>query len=144
MTDKPAVRNVLILCTGNSCRSQMAEALVNHDLAGAWLAESAGTRPAAAVHPLAVAVMDEIDIDIKAQRPKTIDAVRDHAFDLVVTVCANAAAECPIWPGRTPTVHIGFADPAEATGSPEQIRAEFRRVRDEISQTLLAYLTPTD
>jgi arsenate reductase len=136
-----AVRKVLILCTGNSCRSQMAEALVNHDLAGAWVAESAGTRPAAAVHPLAVAVMDEIGIDIQTQQPKTIDAVRDHPFDLVVTVCANAAAECPMWPGRAPTVHIGFDDPAEATGSPDQIRAEFRRVRDEIRHTVLDYLT---
>lgn len=136
-------RRILILCTGNSCRSQMAAALVNHDLRGQWLAESAGTHPAPAVHPLAIEVMAELGIDISAQRPRSVAALQGESYDLVMTVCADAAADCPVWLGRERTVRIGFDDPAQATGSPAQILDEFRRVRDEIRQLVVDYLTHT-
>ncbi len=136
-----ALRRVLILCTGNSCRSQMAEALVNHDLAGAWQAESAGTRPAPFVHPLAIEALAEVGVAIGSGQPKALAAVADHNFDLVMTVCANAAEECPLWPGGVPTVHIGFPDPALAVGDHATRLAAFRRVRDEIRENVIDFLT---
>lgn len=136
-------RRVLILCTGNSCRSPMAAAFVNHDLRGQWLAESAGTHPAPAVHPLAIEVMAEVGIDISAQRPQSVEALKGKSYNLVMTVCANAAADCPIWLGRERKAHIGFDDPAQATGSPTRILDEFRRVRDEIRHLVLDYLAHT-
>ncbi len=133
-------RRVLFLCTGNSCRSQMAEGLVNHFLGQEWTAHSAGTRPAGFVHPLAVDVMAELGIDLSDGRSKSVDEFRDVAFDIVVTVCDGAAGECPVWLGGGRVLHIGFPDPAHAIGSRAERLAVFRQVRDEIRQSVLDYL----
>jgi arsenate reductase len=133
-------KHVLFLCTGNSCRSQMAEGLVNHYLGDEWKAYSAGTSPAGYVHRLAVQVMAELGIDISHQRSKLADAFRERELDVVVTVCDDAAENCPIWLGRGRRVHIGFPDPARATGSDEERLAVFRHVRDEIRRELFEYL----
>ncbi|MGD8791374.1 MAG: arsenate reductase ArsC [Anaerolineae bacterium] len=133
-------KKVLFLCTGNSCRSQMAEGLVDHFLGDEWRAYSAGTRPAGYVHPLAVKAMAELGIDISRQRSKSTDDVRDKAFDMVVTVCDDAAENCPIWLGKGRKVHSGFEDPARATGSEDERMAVFRRVRDEIRRALYDHL----
>jgi arsenate reductase (thioredoxin) len=132
-------RRVLILCTGNSCRSQMAEAIVNHSLAGQWQAFSAGTRPSGYVHPLALRALEEMDIHHSGVS-KSTDAFLGQDFDVVITVCDDAAENCPVWLGKGKRVHIGFPDPAEAQGSEEEKMAEFRRVRDDISARILAYL----
>ena len=131
---------VLFLCTGNSCRSQMAEGIVNHDLGMKWHAFSAGTAPSGYVHPLAVQAMAEIDIDISEQRSKSVLDLGDQSYDLVVTVCDHAAENCPLWLREGKVVHIGFDDPATATGSQEDRLVMFRRVRDEIRDQVLAYL----
>jgi arsenate reductase (thioredoxin) len=132
-------RRVLILCTGNSCRSQIAEALVNHDLAGKWLAESAGTRPARMVHPLAVQVLAEIGISHQGES-KPVERFRGQPFDAVITVCADAEENCPLWLGQGKRVHIGFPDPAKARGSEAEVLGVFRQVRDDIRASILAYL----
>ncbi len=133
-------KRVLFLCTGNSARSQMAEGLVNHFLGDRWEAFSAGTHPAGSVHPLAIQAMSELGIDISHHRPKPADTFRDARFDLVVTVCDDAAEQCPVWLGPGRRVHIGFPDPARATGTPEERLAAFRRARDAIRQKVLGYL----
>ncbi|MCK6457380.1 MAG: arsenate reductase ArsC [Phycisphaerae bacterium] len=133
-------KRVLILCTGNSCRSQMAEALWRNLAAGAWDACSAGTRPAGYVHPLAIDVMRELGIDIAPQRSKHIDELADREFDLVVTVCENARETCPTLPGAKRTLHWPFDDPVAAIGTDEQRRSEFRRVRDRIRDRIAAFL----
>lgn len=127
-------KRVLFLCTGNSARSQMAEALVNHFWNERWEALSAGTKPTGAVHPLAVQAMAELDIDISAQRSKSVDELRDIAFDRVITVCDNAATDCPLWLGSGLVKHIGFPDPAAAGGSETERLEAFRRVRDGLRQ----------
>jgi arsenate reductase (thioredoxin) len=132
-------RRVLFLCTGNSCRSQMAEAIVNARLGDDWEAVSAGTRPAGYVHPNAIRALAEIGIDHKG-RSKPVDEFKDQAFDLVVTVCDAAAEECPLWLGKGRRVHLGFPDPAKTTGSDEQIMAVFRRVRDDMAESIPALL----
>ncbi|HEX7976874.1 MAG TPA: arsenate reductase ArsC, partial [Anaerolineales bacterium] len=126
-------RKVLFLCTGNSCRSQMAEAIVNARLGDTWQAFSAGTHPAGQVHPKAVQVLREIGIE-HAGRAKSVDEFRNTPFDLVVTVCDSAAEECPVWLGPGRRVHLGFPDPAKAAGSEEQVLAVFRQVRDDIAR----------
>ena len=133
-------RRVLFLCTGNSCRSQMAEGLVNHYLGDRWKAVSAGTRPSGYVHPLAVRAMAELGIDISSHRSKSVDEYRDTAFDRVVTVCDHAARNCPAWLGQGIVVHIGFPDPAAAAGSEEEQMAVFRHVRDGLRDQVLSYL----
>jgi arsenate reductase len=130
-------KQVLFLCTGNSIRSQMAQGLVNHHLGDEWEAHSAGTKPEGIVHPLAVQVMSERGIDISRHRSKSVDEYRGEAFDLVVTVCDDAAENCPVWLGGGRKVHISFEDPARAAGSDEERLAVFRRVRDEMRQQLL-------
>ncbi len=138
-------RKVLFLCTGNSCRSQMAEAIANARLGEAWEACSAGTQPAGYVHPLALRALAEIGIAHEG-RSKHADEYRAVPFDLVVTVCDDAAENCPVWLGKGRRVHLGFPDPAKATGSEEQVMAVFRRGRDEIAarvSDLLARETPT-
>ncbi len=134
-----ATRSVLFLCTGNSCRSQMAEALVNARLGYAWCAVSAGTAPTT-VHPLAIRVLAEIDIDISTKVSKHVDSLRGREFDLVITVCGNAEQKCPVWLGSGRRLHIGFDDPAEAVGSDEERTAVFRRVRDEIAWRIIPLL----
>jgi len=127
---------VLFLCTENACRSQMAEGLVNHDLAGQVKAFSAGVRPSR-VNPRAIQVMGELGIDISHHRSKLVDDLAGERFDLVVTVCDRAAEQCPLFPGETEVMHVGFPDPAQARGTEEEITAGFRRVRDEIQQKLI-------
>ena len=107
---------VLFLCTENACRSQMAEGLVNHDLAGQVQALSAGVRPSR-VNPRAVQVMAELGIDISHHRSKSVDDLAGEQFDLVITVCDQAQQQCPIFPGETEVMHVGFPDPAKATGT---------------------------
>ncbi len=133
------MKRVLFLCTGNSCRSQLAEAIVNHTLAGEWKAVSAGTQPAGYVHPLAFQVLEEIGIHHQGYS-KHVDAFRQDNFDLVVTVCDSAAETCPVWLGAGKRIHLGFRDPAAATGSTERILGVFRQVRDEIAQQIPALL----
>lgn len=133
-------RNVLILCTGNSCRSQMAEFLVNHDRGDRWQAVSAGTRPTGYVHPMAVHVLDELGIAAPYARSKSVDEFAGRIFDLVITVCDAAAEDCPLWLGTGRRVHIPFPDPARARGTEAEQLAVFRQVRDDIRRRLLEYL----
>lgn len=128
---------VLILCSGNSCRSQIAEGLVNTLLGDRWQASSAGTLPAVAVHPLAVRVMAEVGIDIAAARPKHVSSLIAEEWDLVVTVCDAAKESCPLFPHPVEQLHISFPDPAAAQGSEEERLAVFRAVRDDIRRKLL-------
>ena len=130
-------KRVLILCTGNSCRSQMAEGWVNHELGEGWEACSAGTRPAPAVHPLAVRAMAEVGVDISGGRPRQVGEFLDQHWDLVVTVCDSAKETCPVFPRPVEQIHVSFPDPAEAEGSDAQVMAVFRAVRDAIRDRLL-------
>jgi arsenate reductase len=123
---------VLFLCTGNSCRSQMAEAIVNAQIGEQWVAVSAGTKPSGYVHPKAIAALSEIGIQ-HAGRSKSIDEFLGASFDLVVTVCDDAAENCPVWLGKGKKVHLGFPDPATATGTDVEIMTAFRGVRDDIA-----------
>lgn len=134
------MKNVLFLCTGNSCRSHMAEGLTNHFLKDEWLAYSAGTKPAGYVHPLAIKALAELDIDISSHASKTADKFRQMSFDLVVTVCDDAAENCPVWLGQGKVVHISFPDPAKAIGTDDEQLQMFRQVRDSIRDQVLAYL----
>lgn len=133
-------RRVLFLCTGNSARSQMAEGLVNHLLGERWEARSAGTHPAGYVHPLAIEVMAELGIDISSQRSKSVDEFRDAAFDLVIAVCDDAARNCPLWLGHGQVVHMGFPDPASASGSETERLKVSREVRDGLRKKVFCYL----
>ncbi len=133
-------KRVLFLCTGNSARSQMAEGLVNHYLGQSWQAFSAGVKPSGTIHPLAIAVMAEIGIDLTEHRPKSTEEFRHSAFDLVVTVCDHAAKNCPTWLGAGEKVHIGFPDPAAAKGGDAAKMQIFRQVRDAIQQEVLTFL----
>lgn len=125
------MKKVLVLCAGNSCRSQMAEAIINAQLGDTWSAVSAGTKPAGYVHPMAVAALKEIGIQHEG-RSKLADEFRNVDFDLVVTVCDSAAEECPIWLGKGKRAHHSFPDPAKAEGAEEEIMRVFRSVRDDI------------
>lgn len=131
---------ILILCTGNSCRSQMAEALINARRGETWTAVSAGTAPAERVHPKALRVLGEIGIHTTGSTPKHVNQFIGQAFDLVVTVCDDANENCPIWVGQGKRIHIGFPDPAKAFGSEEEVLAVFRSVRDDIEHLLLELL----
>ena len=132
-----AKKRVLILCTGNSCRSQMAEGWVNHELGETWEARSAGTHPAGVVHPLAVRAMAGVGIDISGGRPQLVDAYLHDFWDLVITVCDSARKTCPVFPRPVETIHISFADPAEAEGSEGEIMDVFEEVRDAIRDSIL-------
>lgn len=133
-------KQLLFLCTGNSCRSQMAEGLVNHDLGDSWLAFSAGTAPAGYIHPLAIQVMAELGIDISKGHSKLADAFRHYSLDQVITVCDDAAENCPLWLGSGRVSHISFPDPAKATGNQEEQLRVFRQVRDDIRHQLIPFL----
>ena len=123
---------ILILCTGNTCRSQMAEGLLK-SLDSSLDVVSAGTEPGERVHPKAIAVMKERGIDIGGGTPKAVERFTEVAFDYVITVCDGARESCPVFSGTVKhRLHIGFDDPAEATGTEEEIMSVFRRVRDEI------------
>jgi len=132
MADK---KRVLILCTGNSARSQMAEGLLRREAGDRFEVESAGTKPVQ-VRPEAIAVMKELGIDISGHRLKSVDEFAGQSFDYVLTVCDNAKESCPIFPGHATRLHRNFDDPALAQGSEEERLAVFRRVRDEIRDYL--------
>jgi arsenate reductase len=132
---KSEIHKVLFLCTGNSCRSQMAEAITNAKLADTWRAFSAGTKPAGYVHPLAVKILKEIGIN-HLGRSKDVTQYFDQEFDLVVTVCDSAAEDCPTWLKPDRQIHLSFVDPAKIEGDDEYVLGKFREVRDEIGSKI--------
>lgn len=134
------MRRILVLCTGNSARSQMAEAIINTRRGDTWHAVSAGTQPAPRVNPHALRALAEIGIETECSRPKHIDEFVNQPFDLVLTVCDDAAENCPVWLGQGRRVHIGFPDPAKVTGTDAEILAAFRQVRDDIQARVLDLL----
>ena len=134
------MKRVLFICTHNSARSQMAEGLINHDLAGKVQAFSAGTEPSS-VHPLAVTVMKEVGIDISRHRSKSIDEFADEKFDFVITLCDHAAESCPIFFGGVQRIHMGFPNPAAVSGSHEEKLTAFRKVRDQIREEVADFLS---
>jgi arsenate reductase len=129
---------VLILCTGNSARSQMAEGLLRHLAGDRFEVHSAGTKPSA-VRPEAIAVMKEAGIDISGNRSKHVDEFSGETFDYVLTVCDKAKESCPVYHGYTKRLHQGFEDPAAVRGSEEERLAAFRRVRDQIKAYLMKF-----
>ena len=135
----PSKPLVLILCTGNSCRSHLAEGILRHAAGNLLDVQSAGSKPAGYVHPLAIQVMNEIGIDITAHRSKHLDEFLNRPVETVITVCGNADQACPTFPGQVNRHHWGFDDPAHATGTDEEKLATFRRVRDEIRRVFEAY-----
>ncbi len=134
------LRRVLVVCTGNSCRSQMAEAIINTKRSDQWQAFSAGSHPEHAVNPNALAVLAEIGIRHDYARPQHINEYIGQDFDLVLTVCDQAAEVCPVWPGQARREHLGFPDPAKAAGTPEAVLAVYRQVRDNIERRVLPLL----
>jgi arsenate reductase (thioredoxin) len=130
---------ILILCTGNSCRSHLAEGLLRAALGDAYQVASAGSKPAGYVHPLAIKAMAEIGIDISAHTSKHMDEFLSQKVETVITVCGNADQACPMFPGQLNRHHWGFDDPAHATGTEEEQLQVFRRVRDEIKRVFEAY-----
>ena len=133
------MKKVLFLCTGNSCRSQLAEAIVNARMGDMWQAVSAGTKPAGYIHPKALEALSEIGIQHTGSS-KRVDEFQGVDFDLVVTVCDSAAEECPVWLGKGKRVHHSFPDPAKAEGMDEEMMEVFRAVRDDIEKEMIALL----
>ena len=134
--DKPSV---LILCTGNSCRSHLAEGILRRAAGDLLDVHSAGSKPAGHVHPMAIRVMNEIGIDIAAHHSKPMSEFLSRRIDTVITVCGQVGEACPVFPGEVNRHHWPFDDPARAAGSDEEILAVFRRVRDEIRRVFDAY-----
>ncbi|NJC87063.1 MAG: arsenate reductase ArsC [Desulfuromonas sp.] len=132
-------KRVLFLCTHNSCRSQMAEGLVNHYLGDRFQAFSAGTE-ATRVNPLAARVLGELGIDISGHRSKTLDEFSGQPFDYVITLCGDANEKCPLFFGGVERVHIGFDDPSRVHGRDNEVLPEYRRVRDEIKERITQFL----
>jgi arsenate reductase len=130
---------ILILCTGNSCRSHLAEGILRRALGDGWEVASAGSKPAGYVHPLAIRAMAEIGVDLSGHRSKHLDEFLTREVETVVTVCGNADQACPMFPGQVNRHHWGFDDPAHATGTEEEQMQVFRRVRDEIARVFEAY-----
>jgi arsenate reductase len=130
---------VLILCTGNSCRSHLAEGILRAAAGDSLNVQSAGSKPAGYVHPLAIQVMKEIGIDISAHRSKHMNDFLQQPVETVITVCGNADQACPMFPGQLNRHHWGFDDPAHAVGTDDEKLAVFRRVRDEIRRVFTAY-----
>lgn len=130
---------VLILCTGNSCRSQMAESILQ-SFSREIDVFSAGTAPSSQVHPKAIEVMGELGIDLSRHYPKKIEEFLNQPFDYVITVCGGAKESCPTFTGEVKNrIHIGFEDPAEATGTEEEVLSIFRRIRNEILRDFYAF-----
>ena len=134
-------KRVLILCTGNSARSQMAEGLLRHDAGERFNVESAGTKPSV-VRPEAIAVMKEVGIDITSHRSKHVDEFAGQHFDYVLTVCDNAKESCPVFFGKATRLHHSFNDPAAVEGSEEMRLGAFRKVRDDLRAYLKSFPTP--
>lgn len=135
----PAKPIILILCTGNSCRSHLAEGVLRAVAGDLFEVASAGSKPAGFVHPLAVEVMKEIEIDLSGHHSKHMNEFLERKVETVITVCGNADQACPMYPGQLNRHHWPFFDPAHATGTDEEKLAVFRRVRDEIRQCFSAY-----
>jgi arsenate reductase len=138
-TANPASPLVLVLCTGNSCRSHMAEGILRQAAKGQFRVASAGSNPSGYVHPLAIKSMGEIGIDISSHTSKHMNDFLKQEVETVITVCGNADQACPIFPGQVNRYHWGFDDPAHAQGTDEEKMAVFRRVRDEIRRVFEAY-----
>jgi len=136
LMDQP---NVLILCTGNSCRSQMAEGILRRAAGDLLEVHSAGSHPTGSVHPKAITVLQEIGIDISNHTSKHLNEFLDRKITTVITVCGAADQACPMFPGQVNRHHWGFDDPAHATGTEEEILNAFRRVRDQIKLVFEAY-----
>lgn len=131
--------NILILCTGNSCRSQMAQGFLQ-SFSKALSVHSAGTEPAKEVHPLAVKTMAEAGVDISKNVPARVDDYLDREWDYVITVCDQANESCPLFTGKVKhRLHMGFEDPAKATGTPEEVLSVFRTVRDQIMEAFSTF-----
>ena len=130
---------ILILCTGNSCRSHLAEGILRAATGGRINVASAGSQPVGHVHPMAIEVMNEMDIDISSHTSKHLNDFLEHDIHTVITVCGNADSECPVFPDQAHKHHWPFEDPAQAEGNDEEKRAIFRRVRDEIREKFEAY-----
>jgi arsenate reductase len=130
---------VLILCTGNSCRSHLAEGILRAAAGDFLNVQSAGSKPAGFVHPFALRVMQEIGLDLSAHHSKHLNDFLSQPVETVITVCGNADQACPVFPGQVNRHHWGFDDPAHATGSDDEKLAVFRRVRDEIKSVFEAY-----
>jgi arsenate reductase len=130
---------ILILCTGNSCRSHLAEGLLRRALGDDFTVVSAGSNPAGYVHPFAIKAMAEIGIDLTGHHSKHLNEFLDQQVETVITVCGNADQVCPMFPGQVNRHHWGFDDPAHATGTEEEQMQVFRRVRDEIARVFQAY-----
>ena len=135
-------KRVLILCTGNSARSQMAEGLLRHDAGDRFEVASAGVEPSH-VRPQAIEAMREVGIDISGHRSKSLDEFTGEEFDYVITVCDNANERCPVFPGRTKRIHWSFDDPAAAEGEEPEKLGVFRRVREEIRERLRTFAAMT-
>lgn len=134
------MKSVLILCTGNSCRSQMAQAIWEKQGDGQWQAHSAGSKPSGYVHPLALVAIEEIGLPTENLTSKSMDSFMNQEIDLVVTVCDNAKEACPVVPGAKETLHWPFEDPADATGSDDEKMTFFRKIRDQIQSKITGYL----
>jgi arsenate reductase len=130
---------ILVLCTGNSCRSHMAEGILKQALGDGFTVASAGSNPAGYVHPMAIRALSEIGIDISSHTSKHVNEFLNSGVESVITVCGNADQACPVFPGRVNRHHFPFDDPAHAVGSGEEKLAVFRRVRDEIRAVFEAY-----
>lgn len=139
MNNDTSLPLVLVLCTGNSCRSHLAEGLLRAASKGKFRVASAGSKPAGYVHPLSIQVMKEIGIDISGHHSKHLNEFLNQPVETVITVCGNADQACPMFPGQVNRHHWGFDDPAHATGSVEEQLVVFRRVRDEIRRVFEAY-----
>jgi arsenate reductase len=133
------IPTILILCTGNSCRSHLAEGILRAALGPGYRVVSAGSKPAGYVHPLAIKAMAEIGMDISGHRSKHLNEFLAEPVETVITVCGNADQVCPVFPGQLNRHHWGFDDPAHATGTEAEQMAVFRRVRDEIRRVFEAY-----
>ena len=136
MASKPLI---LILCTGNSCRSHLAEGILRAAAGDLIQVASAGSNPAGYVHPKSIEVMKELGIDISGHHSKHMNEFLDRPVDTVITVCGNADQACPMFPGQLHRFHWGFDDPAHATGTEKEVMNEFRRVRDQIKLVFEAY-----
>jgi len=132
-------KRVLILCTGNSCRSHMAEGILRNAAGDLFVVHSAGSQPAGYVHPKAIAALDEIGIDISSHESKHMDQFLDRGIHTVITVCGNADQACPVYPGQLNRYHWGFVDPAKVEGSEAEVMDAFREIRDQIKLVFEAY-----
>ena len=139
MREEIKKKRVLFLCTGNSCRSQLAEGLLRELGRGEIEAESAGTNPTW-INPIATRVMAEIGIDISGQRSKPVEEMMGKRFDYVITVCDRAREACPVFPGIANQLHWSFDDPAEAAGTEDERLTVFRRVRDQIAAQITGFI----